>query len=81
MAIEESKQVVLDWIQSGCNYQQGTMLYSQFGKNNFLKKGLPWQAVQTCYQNHLRTMQVGWFGLRTTAAEKTNSGNCGRDSD
>lgn len=38
MAIEENKQVVLDWIQSGCNYQQGSMLYSQFGKNSFLKK-------------------------------------------
>jgi hypothetical protein len=41
MAIEENKQVVLDWIQSGCNYEQGAMLYSQFGKNNFLKKDFP----------------------------------------
>ena len=38
MAIEENKQAVLDWIQYGCNYQQGAMLYTQFGKNNFLKK-------------------------------------------
>jgi len=35
---EEKKEAVLAWIQSGCNYQQGAMLYSQFGKNNFLKK-------------------------------------------
>ena len=41
MAIEENKKVVLDWIQSGCNYEQGTMLYSQFGKNNFFKKDFP----------------------------------------
>jgi len=41
MEIEENKQVVLDWIQSGCNYEQGAMLYSQFGKNSFLKKDFP----------------------------------------
>lgn len=41
MAIEENKLLVLDWIQSGCNYEQGTVLYSQFGKNNFLKKDFP----------------------------------------
>lgn len=41
MATEEIKQVVLDWIQYECNYQQGTELYSQFGKNNFLKKDFP----------------------------------------
>jgi len=41
MAIEENKQVVLDWIQSGCNYELGAMLYTQFRKNNFLKKDFP----------------------------------------
>ena len=41
MAIEQNKQMVLDWIQSGCNYQQGTMLYSRLGKNNFLKRDFP----------------------------------------
>ena len=41
MSIEENKQAVLDWIQSGCNYEQGAMLYSQLGKNNFLKKDFP----------------------------------------
>ena len=41
MAIEENKEAVLDWIQSGCNYEQGAILYSQFGKNNFLKKDFP----------------------------------------
>jgi len=41
MTIEENKQVVLDWVQSGCNYEQGAMLYSQFGKNSFLKKDFP----------------------------------------
>jgi hypothetical protein len=41
MAIEENKQVVLDWIQTGCIYDKGAVLYSQFGKNNFLKKDFP----------------------------------------
>ena len=41
MAIEENKQAVLDWIQSGCNYEQGAILYSQFGKNSFLRKDFP----------------------------------------
>lgn len=38
MATEKNQQIVLDWIQSGCNYKQGTLLYSQIGKNSFLKK-------------------------------------------
>jgi hypothetical protein len=33
----EKQQLVLKWIESGCNYLQGTMLYGQFGKNIFLK--------------------------------------------
>jgi hypothetical protein len=41
MAIEENKQIVLDWIQSGCNYDKGAVLYTHFGKNNFLKKDFP----------------------------------------
>lgn len=41
MAIEENKQTVMDWIQSECNYEKGAVLYSQFGKNNFLKKDFP----------------------------------------
>jgi hypothetical protein len=40
MATEENKQEELDWIESGRNYQQGTMLYSHFGKNNFFKQGI-----------------------------------------
>ncbi len=35
---EERKEAVLEWIQSGCNYDQGVQLRSQFGKNNFLRK-------------------------------------------
>lgn len=37
----ENKEAVLLWIQSGCNYEQGVLLYSQFGKNNFLRKDFP----------------------------------------
>ena len=33
----EKQQIVLQWIESGCDYLQGTMLYGQFGKNIFLK--------------------------------------------
>ena len=33
----EKQQLVLDWIESGCDYLQGTMLYGQFGKNIFLR--------------------------------------------
>lgn len=35
---EERKEAVLAWIQSGCNYDEGVKLYTQFGKNNFLRK-------------------------------------------
>ncbi|HCY41737.1 MAG TPA: hypothetical protein DHV48_10335 [Prolixibacteraceae bacterium] len=38
---EERKDAVLAWIQSGCNYDEGVKLYSQFGKNNFLRKDFP----------------------------------------
>lgn len=41
MAIEQNKQAVLDWIQAGCNYETGAMLYSQFGKNSFMRKDFP----------------------------------------
>lgn len=41
MNSQEKKEAVLDWIQLGCNYDQGVALYSQFGKNNFLKKDFP----------------------------------------
>jgi len=34
---QERNEAVLEWIQSGCNYGQGVQLYSQFGKNNFLR--------------------------------------------
>lgn len=33
----EKQQLVLQWIESGCDYLQGTMLYGQFGKNIFLR--------------------------------------------
>jgi hypothetical protein len=35
---EEKKDAVLQWIESGCNYDLGVQLYSQLGKNNFLRK-------------------------------------------
>jgi hypothetical protein len=35
---EEKKEVVLNWILSGFNYNDGVSIYSQFGKNNFLRK-------------------------------------------
>lgn len=37
MEYNEKQQLVLDWIESGCDYLQGTMLYGRFGKNIFLK--------------------------------------------
>ena len=37
MEYNEKQQLVLQWIESGCDYLQGTMLYGQFGKNIFLK--------------------------------------------
>jgi len=33
----EKQKTVLQWIESGCDYLQGTMLYGQFGKNIFLR--------------------------------------------
>lgn len=33
----EKQQLVLQWIESGCDYLQGTMLYGRFGKNIFLR--------------------------------------------
>jgi len=37
MEYNEKQKLVLKWIESGCDYLQGTMLYGQFGKNIFLK--------------------------------------------
>ena len=37
MEYNEKQQLVLQWIGSGCDYLQGTMLYGQFGKNIFLR--------------------------------------------
>lgn len=37
MEYNEKQQHVLDWIESGCDYLQGTMLYGRFGKNIFLR--------------------------------------------
>ena len=37
MEYNEKQQLVLEWIESGCDYLQGTMLYGQFGKNIFLR--------------------------------------------
>jgi hypothetical protein len=37
MAYNEKQKLVLDWIESGCDYLQGTMLYGRFGKNIFLR--------------------------------------------
>jgi hypothetical protein len=37
MEYNEKQQLVLQWIESGCDYLQGTMLYGQFGKNIFLR--------------------------------------------
>jgi len=37
MEYNEKQKLVLQWIESGCDYLQGTMLYGQFGKNIFLK--------------------------------------------
>jgi len=37
MEYNEKQQLVIQWIESGCDYLQGTMLYGQFGKNIFLK--------------------------------------------
>ena len=33
----EKQKLVLQWIESGCDYVQGTILYGQFGKNIFLR--------------------------------------------
>jgi hypothetical protein len=37
MEYNEKQNLVLQWIESGCDYLQGTMLYGQFGKNIFLR--------------------------------------------
>lgn len=41
MASNEVKQEVLQWIADGCNYQAGVALYTQYGKNVFLKRDFP----------------------------------------
>lgn len=41
MASNEVKQEVLQWIADGCNYQVGVALYTQYGKNVFLKRDFP----------------------------------------
>ena len=70
MTIEQNKQIVLDWIQSGCNYQQGTMLYSRFGKNNILKQDFP--GKQYKYQGKLLYELCKSVGLDHTAILQDN---------
>jgi hypothetical protein len=41
MKYNEKQKLILEWIASGCEYYQGSMLYGQFGKNNFLRKDFP----------------------------------------
>lgn len=41
MTQEEKKQAVLDWMESGCKYDQGVLLYNVLGKNSFMKKDFP----------------------------------------
>ena len=41
MEHNEKQQLVLDWIESGCDYDRGVMLYNQYGKNAILKKSFP----------------------------------------
>ncbi|MBV5313651.1 MAG: hypothetical protein JZU47_10170 [Prolixibacteraceae bacterium] len=41
MKKEEKQHAVLEWIESGCNYDQGVVLYEQFGKNSFMRKDFP----------------------------------------
>jgi len=38
---EEKQHAVLEWIESGCNYDRGVVLYDQFGKNSFMRKDFP----------------------------------------
>lgn len=38
VGFNEKQKLVLQWIESECDYLQGTMLYGQFGKNIFLRK-------------------------------------------
>jgi len=37
MEYNEKQKLVLQWIESGCDYEQGTLLYGKFGKNKSLK--------------------------------------------
>lgn len=41
MKKEENQHAVLEWIESGCNYDRGVVLYEQFGKNSFMRKDFP----------------------------------------
>lgn len=41
MEYNEKQKLILEWIASGCEYYQGSMLYGQFGKNSFLRKDFP----------------------------------------
>jgi hypothetical protein len=37
MKYNEKQNLVLQWIESGCDFEQGTLLYGKFGKNKSLK--------------------------------------------
>ena len=70
MTTEENKQEVLDWIEAGCNYQQGTMIYSRLGKNGILKQDFP--GKQYKYQGKLLYELCKSVGLDHTAILQGN---------
>ena len=70
MEYNEKQQLVLDWIESGCDYLQGTMLYGQFGKNIFLKADF--HSKQRKYSTKIIYELCKSVGLNYTQLQKEN---------
>lgn len=45
MNTDTAKKEVLNWVENGCDYDQGTLLYSKYGKNQMLKRIFPGKAI------------------------------------
>ena len=70
MEYNEKQKLVLDWIESGCDYLQGTMLYGQFGKNIFLKSDF--HSKQRKYASKIIYELCKSVGLNYAQLQKEN---------
>ncbi len=83
MKSDNNKELVLKWIKSGCNYDDGAALYIRIGRNESLKKLFPGKRHRYAHKlmyELCKTANINWSlldgaGTKKKQAEKTTVGN------